>query len=53
MGLIKQAYLEQLLQRENEWEKMQLKDLRTAEEKVHQNDLLQLVLVRQDPTSYS
>ncbi|CAM4718238.1 unnamed protein product [Leuciscus chuanchicus] len=38
------AYLEQLLQRENEWEKMQLKDLRTAEEKVHQNDLLQLVL---------
>ncbi|XP_048067291.1 sperm-associated antigen 17 isoform X1 [Megalobrama amblycephala] len=38
------AYLEQLLQRENQWEKMQLKDLRTAEEKVHQNDLLQLVL---------
>ncbi|XP_067270329.1 sperm-associated antigen 17 isoform X2 [Pseudorasbora parva] len=38
------AYLEQLLQRENQWEKMQLKDLRTTEEKVHQNDLLQLVL---------
>ncbi|KTG41223.1 hypothetical protein cypCar_00001808 [Cyprinus carpio] len=38
------AYLEQLLQRENQWEKMQLKDPRTAEEKVHQNDLLQLVL---------
>ncbi|XP_016389993.1 sperm-associated antigen 17 [Sinocyclocheilus rhinocerous] len=38
------AYLEQLLQRENQWEKMELKDPRTAEEKVHQNDLLQLVL---------
>ncbi|XP_026067184.1 sperm-associated antigen 17 isoform X2 [Carassius auratus] len=38
------SYLEQLLQRENQWEKMQLKDPRTAEEKVHQNDLLQLVL---------
>ncbi|XP_016311160.1 sperm-associated antigen 17-like [Sinocyclocheilus anshuiensis] len=44
MGFIKQAYLEQLLQRENQWEKMELKDPRTAEEKVHQNDLLQLVL---------
>ncbi|XP_077080311.1 sperm-associated antigen 17 [Siphateles boraxobius] len=42
------AYLEQLLQRENEWEKMQLKDLRTAEEKVHQNDLLQRVLSLSD-----
>ncbi|XP_039520361.1 sperm-associated antigen 17 [Pimephales promelas] len=42
------AYLEQLLQRENEWEKMQLKDLQTAEEKVHQNDLLQLVLSQSD-----
>ncbi|KAI2661870.1 Sperm-associated antigen 17 [Labeo rohita] len=38
------AYLEQLLQRENQCEKMQLKDPRTTEEKVHQNDLLQLVL---------
>ncbi|XP_058641173.1 sperm-associated antigen 17 isoform X2 [Onychostoma macrolepis] len=42
------AYLEQLLQRENQWEKMELKDPRTAEEKVHQNDLLQLVLSLSD-----
>ncbi|KTF82479.1 hypothetical protein cypCar_00015031 [Cyprinus carpio] len=39
-----EAYLEQLLQRENQWEKMELKDPRLAKEKVHQNDLLQLVL---------
>ncbi|XP_051950520.1 sperm-associated antigen 17 isoform X1 [Xyrauchen texanus] len=38
------AYLDQLLQRENQSEKMQLKDPRTAEERVHQTDLLQLVL---------
>ncbi|XP_056319183.1 sperm-associated antigen 17 [Danio aesculapii] len=38
------AYLEQLLQREAQWEKMQLKDPRTAQEKSHQNELLRLVL---------
>ncbi|XP_043103168.1 LOW QUALITY PROTEIN: sperm-associated antigen 17 [Puntigrus tetrazona] len=38
------VYLEELLQRESQWEKMELKDPRSSEEKVHQNDLLQLVL---------
>ncbi|XP_055023578.2 sperm-associated antigen 17 [Misgurnus anguillicaudatus] len=47
------VYIEQLLQREYQWEKMQLKDPHTPKDKDQQNSLLQLVLSlpdAEDPT---
>ncbi|TRY64967.1 hypothetical protein DNTS_024642 [Danionella cerebrum] len=41
------AYVEQLLQRERQWEMMKLKDPQTADEGTHHKRLLQLVLVRE------